>query len=136
MEKAIKAGEKHGKVLAVKPYSTHKTDWFLWVILVEVDKGRDHPLRYEHVTWMVNTDGSVHLMTEWALESSRPSGADDLSVGRVGEIYDWDSLYAGRFHAYVALLETYSWRDGMMRKLLHNNVTAGRAVARKVAEVS
>jgi sulfatase maturation enzyme AslB (radical SAM superfamily) len=86
--------------------------------------------------WMVETDGSVHLMTEWALESRRPEGAEDLSFGNVRALGSWDDLYAGRFHAYHALLRTYAWRSGEMRSVLHNNVYAGRIVSRRLADVA
>jgi sulfatase maturation enzyme AslB (radical SAM superfamily) len=85
--------------------------------------------------WMVNTDGSVHLMTEWALESSRPSSSEDLSFGHISTIGSWDGLYAGRFHSYDALLRTYAWRDAGLRALLHNNVRTGRKVARHVEKL-
>ncbi len=88
-----------------------------------------------NVEWMVDTDGSVHLMTEWALEKSR-HGAPDLGVGKIGRLTSWDDLYAGRSHAYRTLLATYSWRDGTLRRILHNNVSAGRAVARRIAEIA
>jgi MoaA/NifB/PqqE/SkfB family radical SAM enzyme len=84
--------------------------------------------------WMVDTDGTVHPMTEWALESSRPAGAADLGRGHVGSLGGWDDLYAGRFHAYESLLRTYSWRDGSLRRVLYNNVCAGRTVSRRLAE--
>lgn len=82
--------------------------------------------------WMVDTDGSVHLMTEWALESSRPSAAPDLTVGTVQEVEDWDGLYAGRFHAYESLLRSYSWRSGKLRRILFNNISSGRTVSRRL----
>ena len=84
--------------------------------------------------WMVDTDGSLHLMTEWALESSRDPGAPALSAGSVRDPLRWDDLYAGRFHAYHALLESYSWRSAAMRVLVHDNVVMGRAVSRGLAE--
>ncbi len=86
--------------------------------------------------WMVDTDGSLHLMTEWALESSRPPGADDLAVGHVANLGSWDDLYAGRFHAYHTLLRTYGWNDARLRQVLHDNVSAGRAVARHLTSLS
>ena len=86
--------------------------------------------------WMVDTDGSVHLMTEWALESSRPPAAADLAVGHVANLDAWDDLYAGRFHAYHALLRTYGWNDIRLRQVLHDNVAAGRAVARHLTSLS
>jgi len=82
--------------------------------------------------WMVNTDGSLHLMTEWALESSRPDGSQDLSFGSIADLGTWDGLFAGRFHSYDALLRTYAWRDGELRSLLHNNVSAGRLVSQRI----
>lgn len=86
--------------------------------------------------WMVDTDGSVHLMTEWVMESSRPDGAEDRGVGRLGELSRWDHLYAGRFRAYEVLLHTYAWRDRALRALLHDNIRAGRAVARRAARIA
>lgn len=83
--------------------------------------------------WMVDTDGSLHLMTEWALESRRPPGEPDHSWGTVTEPRAWDELYAGRFHAYLTLLQAYSWRDGRLRRVLHDNIRAGRSVARHLA---
>ncbi len=85
--------------------------------------------------WMVNTDGTLHLMTEWALESSRPEGSPDLSFGHVSRFTSWDDLYAGRFHCYDALLRAYAWRDPELRLLLHNNVRTGRLVARRIARL-
>jgi len=83
--------------------------------------------------WMVDTDGSLHLMTEWALESRRPPGDPDRSWGAVTDPRAWDDLYAGRFHAYLTLLQTYSWRDGPLRRVLHDNIRAGHTVARQLA---
>ncbi len=86
--------------------------------------------------WMVDTDGSLHLMTEWALESSRGEGAEDLALGHVANLSSWDDLHAGRFQAYLALLRTYAWRDGRLRRILHDNVAMGRAVARHLTSLS
>jgi len=83
--------------------------------------------------WMVDTDGSLHLMTEWALESSRPADGEELGFGPLAAVAAWDDLFAGRFHAYHTLLRAYSWRDGALRRVLHNNIGAGRSVARHLA---
>ncbi len=83
--------------------------------------------------WMVDTDGSLHLMTEWALERERPAGDPLEPAGWLGALPPWDELYAGRFHAYLTLLEAYSWRDGRLRRVLFDNVRTGRAVARHLA---
>jgi hypothetical protein len=83
--------------------------------------------------WMVDTDGSLHLMTEWAQESIRPSGAADLGRGPVEHVDRWHDLYAGRFHGYHALLRTYGWRDRTLRAVLHDNIRTGHAVARHLA---
>ncbi len=82
--------------------------------------------------WMVDVDGSLHLMTEWALESSRPLPAV-AGRGRVQDVRCWDQLYAGRFHGYLALLQAYSWRDEALRRVLHNNVGMGRRMAGEMA---
>lgn len=86
--------------------------------------------------WMVDTDGSLHLMTEWALESSRSASSKDLALGHVAHLSSWDDLHAGRFQAYLALLRTYGWRDGRLRRILHDNVVMGRAVARHLTSLS
>lgn len=80
--------------------------------------------------WMVDVDGSIHLMTEWALESSRPAGAPVPPWGHVSQTRRWDDLHAGRFHAYLTLLRTYAWRDPTLRATLLDNVITGREVAR------
>ncbi len=84
--------------------------------------------------WMVDTDGGIHLMTEWALESSRDPGAPAMSSGNVRDKVRWDDLYAGRFHAYLALLRSYAWRSAALRTVVHDNVRMGRAVSRCLAE--
>jgi len=83
--------------------------------------------------WMVETDGTLHLMTEWALESSRPADAPDLSGGRIDDIGSWDDLWSGRSRSYETLLRTYSWRNARLRKILHNNIVTGRRVSRALA---
>ena len=85
--------------------------------------------------WMVDTDGSFHLMTEWALESSRPQPIEDLTFGPVSRFTSWDDIFAGRFHSYDALLRTYAWRDAGLRRMLHNNVRTGRLVARRLSRL-
>ena len=85
--------------------------------------------------WMVDTDGSLHLMTEWSLESSRPADSPDLGRGSLRSVSAWDDLYAGRFHAYETLLRTHGWRDGRLRLLLHDNITAGRWVGQRLAGI-
>jgi hypothetical protein len=83
--------------------------------------------------WMVDTDGAIHLMTEWALERWRPADAPDCAVARLGEIERWDDLAGGRFHAYLTLLQTYGWRDRELRATLLDSVITGREVARALA---
>ena len=84
--------------------------------------------------WMVDVDGSLHLMTEWALESSRPPLAAGFRArGDARDATGWDELYAGRFHGYLALLQAYSWRDETQRRVLHNNVGMGRRMAGEMA---
>jgi len=85
--------------------------------------------------WMTDTDGSVHLMTEWAMETSRPAGAEDRAIGHVSELSEWDALYAGRFRAYEILLSTYARHDPGLRSTLLDNVRTGRAVARRTAAI-
>ena len=86
--------------------------------------------------WMADTDGSIHRMTEWAMESSRPAGTEDRAIGWVGELAHWDHLYTSRFLAYEVLLSTYAWRDPGLRATLHDNIRTGRAVARRVARIA
>jgi len=86
--------------------------------------------------WMADTDGSLHRMTEWALETSRPAGSEDRGVGYVGDPRGWDDLYTSRFLAYEALLETYAWRDPELRTTLLDNVRTGRAVAECAARIA
>ncbi len=83
--------------------------------------------------WMVDVDGSVHLMTEWALESSRPAGSAGSAVAHLDRLDRWDRLFSGRFHAYLTLLRTYAWRDPELRAVLLDNVITGREVARGLA---
>lgn len=85
--------------------------------------------------WMVDVDGSIHLMTEWALESSRPAGDPVEPWGHVSRAGRWDDLHAGRFHAYLTLLRTYAWRDPSLRATLLDNVLTGRGVARGLRSV-
>ena len=85
--------------------------------------------------WMVDTDGSLHRMTEWALEAWRPSGVAEPSVGYVFSVRGWYDIYTGRFHAYLTLLRTYAWRDPALRETLLDSVITGREVARAMGFV-
>ncbi len=86
--------------------------------------------------WMVDTDGAIHLMTEWALERWRPDDTADGTVARLGEVGRWDDLLYGRFHAYLTLLRTYAWRDRELRATLLDSVITGREVGRALASVA
>ncbi len=53
IQEATRIAGKSGKVLAVKQFSMHPDDDYLYVVLVEVGH-EDRPAK-EYVTWLVNT---------------------------------------------------------------------------------
>ena len=53
IQEATRIASKHGKVLAVKQYSVHPDDDYLYVVLVELGH-EDRPAK-EYGTWLVNT---------------------------------------------------------------------------------
>ncbi len=80
--------------------------------------------------WMVDTDGSVHLMTEWVFQSTMDAGPGRFSFGNVKEGLNFNSIYADRFHAYQTLLQSAGWKMAHLRKIIHNNVEVGRRVGK------
>jgi len=80
--------------------------------------------------WMVDTDGSLHLMTEWVFQSSFDYKLDEFSYGNVLEDTDFNEIYVDRFRAYLTLLESAGWKDGRIRKVIHNNIEVGRRVGK------
>jgi len=85
--------------------------------------------------WMVDTDGSLHLMTEWVFQSSFPYDSSSRSWGNVQNLISFDALYADRFHAYLELLESSGWRDKEKRKIIQNNIKVGVKVGNFFKEV-
>ena len=53
IQEATRIASKHGKVLAVKQFSTHPDDDYLYVVLVETPPQANIAVQY--VTWEVNT---------------------------------------------------------------------------------
>ncbi len=76
--------------------------------------------------WMVDTDGSLHLMTEWVFQSSFPYEPQMFSFGKAATKGDFGELYADRFHAYLLLLRSAGWRNGKIREIIHNIATGRR----------
>jgi uncharacterized Fe-S cluster-containing radical SAM superfamily protein len=77
---------------------------------------------------MVDTDGTLHLMTEWAFQTSFPEGGGTPSFGSVMDPGGLAGIIADRFHAYLTLLENAGWRDAATRRIVHNNIEVGRRV--------
>jgi len=78
--------------------------------------------------WIVDTDGSIHIMTEWVFQSTFEEDARTTAFGNVLEGLRFNDIYADRFHAYHSLLEGAGWRDAALRRIIHNNIEVGRKV--------
>ncbi|HBL18494.1 MAG TPA: hypothetical protein DD417_17490 [Elusimicrobia bacterium] len=81
---------------------------------------------------MADTDGGLHLMSEWMFETRPPCGAPVYRYGRVGGVRDINTLYWTRFHSYYTLLRLY---DGApeVRRVILDNIRMGERVAAHVA---
>jgi uncharacterized Fe-S cluster-containing radical SAM superfamily protein len=78
--------------------------------------------------WIVDTDGSIHMMTEWVFQTTFEDDGRTPLFGNVLDGTPWGEMYADRFQAYLTLLECAGWRDAKLRKIIHNNIEVGRRV--------
>jgi hypothetical protein len=78
--------------------------------------------------WIVDTDGSIHMMTEWVFQSTFDDDGQASPFGSVMDGTPFGEIYADRFHAYLSLLERAGWRDAKLRRIIHNNIEVGRKV--------
>ncbi|MBI5241259.1 MAG: radical SAM protein [Elusimicrobia bacterium] len=78
---------------------------------------------------MVDTDGSLHLLSEWMFESSGPSRPAPYQWGKVQDGTDINAVYWSRFHCYYTLVRMYEDQPAVRRAVL-NNIDFGRRVGR------
>ncbi|MBI5622590.1 MAG: radical SAM protein [Elusimicrobia bacterium] len=76
---------------------------------------------------MVDTDGSLHLMSEWLFETTRPTGARPFPLGRVQDRPDINAIDWGRFHCYYTLVRMHG-QDERVRRVILNNIDFGTKV--------
>ncbi len=78
---------------------------------------------------MVDPDGSLHQMTEWMFETSRPRREPPFPVGTLDSVKDVNTLRWSRFHAYYTLVKMYEGNDKVQAAIL-NNISFGLRVGR------
>lgn len=83
---------------------------------------------------MVDTDGTLHLMSEWMFETKRPSGGIVYSYGDVSRVKDINPLYWSRFHSYYTLVNLYRG-DPAVRRIMLNNIRLGERVRRTFEDI-
>ncbi|MBI5881812.1 MAG: radical SAM protein [Elusimicrobia bacterium] len=76
---------------------------------------------------MVDTDGSLHLMSEWLFETTRPAAPAPFRLGRVQDRPDINAIRWSRFHCYYTLVRMHG-RDERVRRVLLNNIAFGERV--------
>ncbi len=83
---------------------------------------------------MVDTDGSLHLLSEWqfpkALRRRQPSWSYAL-----GELTSIDDVFFTRAQVYHLLYEVYRDDEGDTLSLIHNNVETGLQVSRQLRQI-
>ncbi|MBI4677228.1 MAG: radical SAM protein [Elusimicrobia bacterium] len=78
---------------------------------------------------MVDTDGSLHLLSEWMFETAKPCAQPPFRLGRVQERPDINAIRWSRFHCYYTLARMYG-RDARVRRVILNNMAFGTKVGR------
>lgn len=78
IEEATRIASKHGKVVAVKQFSAHLDDDYLYVVLVEVTKVVK-PWSTEYVTWLVNTSCSGCIEGRYFGPNEQGQAIDDFT---------------------------------------------------------
>lgn len=73
---------------------------------------------------MIDTDGKVHLLTDWLFERKMKNKAP--SLGRVGDFKSLNDIFLSRFRVLNRLLE-YS-PSTQVRKVIFNNIEMGDLV--------
>lgn len=83
---------------------------------------------------MVDTDGSLHLLSEWMFETT-PGRPAPYRWGRVQDRPDINAVYWSRFHCLYTLLRMHEDRPAVRRAVL-NNIDFGARVGRFFAALS
>ncbi|MCR4295887.1 MAG: radical SAM protein, partial [Elusimicrobia bacterium] len=78
---------------------------------------------------MVDPDGSLHQMSEWMFETSRPSREAPFPIGMLDSVKDINALRWSRFHAYYTLVTMYEGNARVQAAIL-NNIAFGMRVGR------
>ncbi|MBI2384846.1 MAG: radical SAM protein [Elusimicrobia bacterium] len=78
---------------------------------------------------MVDTDGSLHQMTEWMFETTPASAPAPFPVGTLDSVKDINALRWSRFHAYYTLVKMYEGNAKVQAALL-NNISFGLRVGK------
>lgn len=78
---------------------------------------------------MVDTDGSLHQMSEWMFETTAPTGPAPFPLGRVEDARDMNALSWSRFRAHYTLLRMHGG-DPAVRAAVLNNIEFGLRAGR------
>lgn len=78
---------------------------------------------------MVDTDGSLHLLSEWQFKQAFRLNPCSLRYS-LDELSSIDDVYFTKAQVYHLLYEIYRSPDGGTLRLVHNNVETGLAVTR------
>lgn len=73
---------------------------------------------------LVETDGGLHIMSEWLFETTPPTGRPVYSYGDVFSVKDINGLYWSRFHSHYTLVRLYEGKPEV-RRLMLNNIRLG-----------
>jgi sulfatase maturation enzyme AslB (radical SAM superfamily) len=84
---------------------------------------------------MVDTDGSLHLLSEWMFETTKTSRPAPYAWGRVQDRADINAVYWNRFQCLYTLVRMYDDQPAVRRAIL-NNIDFGRRVGRFFAALS
>jgi hypothetical protein len=78
---------------------------------------------------MVDTDGSLHLMSEWMFETTPAGARAPFRLGRVQDRPDINAIHWSPFHCHYTLVRMYDG-DARLRRVILNNIAFGREVGR------
>ncbi|MBW2455164.1 MAG: radical SAM protein [Deltaproteobacteria bacterium] len=83
---------------------------------------------------MVDTDGSLHLLSEWQFEKGLRRRPPPWSYA-LGELSSIDDVFFTKAQVYHLLYEVYRDDEGDTLALIHNNVETGLQVSRQLGQL-
>jgi hypothetical protein len=82
---------------------------------------------------MLDTDGSLHLLSEWQFRKDCRHRAPSLAYS-LDELESIDQVFYTRAQVYHLLYEIYRAEDRTMLDIVHNSVATGLSVAGRLRQ--